>query len=96
MADKQPVRVTIHGQQYTLMAPGDPRAVEHIAATVDGLMSSISEKSPTADTARIAVLACLHLADRLHTLEEELNSLRSRVERKSEEFALLLEQAIEE
>ena len=54
---------------------------------MDELMLSIAAKAPNADSTRIAVLACLHLADRLHTLEQDLNQLKERVDRKSEEFA---------
>ena len=93
--EKQPVRVTILSQSFTLLAKGDPREVELLAASVDELMSSIAAKAPNADTTRVAVLACLHLADRLHDLEKDLSSLRERVGRKSEEFAALLEQAFE-
>ena len=92
---KQPVRVTILSQSFTLLAQGDPREVERLARSVDELMSSIAAKAPNADTTRVAVLACLHLADRLHDLEADLASLRERVGRKSEEFAALLEQAFE-
>jgi hypothetical protein len=42
------------------------------------------------------VLACLHLADRLRGLEEELNRLKDRVEQKSEQFRLMLEHALED
>src|SRR5579863_4314376 len=93
--DKQPVRVTILSQQYTLLARGDPHEVEQLAASIDELMLSIAAKAPNADTTRIAVLACLHLADRLHTLEQDLANLKERVGRKSEHFAALLEQAID-
>ena len=37
----------------------------------------------------------MHLADRLHHLEQDLNQLKERVDRKSEEFAGMLEQALE-
>ncbi len=94
--EKRPVRVTILSQSYALLTAGDPREVEDLARGVDELMLSIAAKSPNADSTRIAVLACLHLADRLHTLEQDLNRLRERVDRKSEEFAGLLEQALEE
>ena len=94
-ANKQPVRVTILNQPYTLLAKGDPRDVEELAGSVDELMLSIAAKAPNADTTRVAVLACLHLADRLRTLEQDLNSLRERVGRKSEEFAALLERAFD-
>jgi cell division protein ZapA len=93
--EKRSVRVTILSQSYTLLTAGDPREVEEQAHNVDELMLSIAGKSPNADSTRIAVLACLHLADRLHSLQTDLSDLKQRVERKSEEFAGLLEQALE-
>ncbi|MEO8593578.1 MAG: cell division protein ZapA [Candidatus Solibacter sp.] len=94
--DKQPVRVTILSRAYTLLTSGDTREVEEVAAGVNDLMLSIAAKSPNADSTRIAVLACLHLADRLRTLERDLNQLKQRVDRKSEEFSWMLEQLIDE
>ena len=94
--EKRPVRVTILSQSYTLLTAGYPREVEELAQWVDELMLSIAAKSPNADSTRIAVLACVHLADRLRELERDLNQLKERVDRKSEEFAGLLERALEE
>jgi len=94
--EKRPVRVTILSQSYTLLTAGDPREVEELAQRLDELMLSIAAKSPNADSTRIAVLACLNLADRLRNLERELSHLKERVDRKSEEFAGLLERALEE
>jgi len=93
-SEKQPVRVTILSRPYTLLATGDPREVEEVAASVDELMLSIAAKAPNADSTRIAVLACLHLADRLRTLERDLSRLRERVDSKSEQFKDMLEQVI--
>src|SRR5512135_1112029 len=92
--DRQQVRVTILSRPYTLLATGDPRDVEEVAASVNDLMLSIAAKVPNADSTRIAVLACLHLADKLRTLERDLNSLKERVDRKSVEFAGMLEQVL--
>ena len=94
-SDKHPVRVTILSQSFTLLAKGDPREVERLAQSVDELMSSIAAKAPNADSTRVAVLACLHLADRLHSLEQDLAALKERIGRKSEEFAAMLEQAFD-
>src|SRR6476659_6399572 len=69
--DRQQVRVTILSRPYTLLATGDPREVEEVAASVNDLMLSIAAKSPNADSTRIAVLACLHLADKLHEFEQK-------------------------
>uniref|UniRef100_Q029R1 Cell division protein ZapA n=1 Tax=Solibacter usitatus (strain Ellin6076) TaxID=234267 RepID=Q029R1_SOLUE len=93
--EKQQVRVTILSRPYTLLTSGDPGEVEQVAASVDELMLSIASKAPNADSTRIAVLACLHLADKLRAIERDLNQLKERVDRKSEEFAGMLEQIIE-
>jgi len=94
MEDKRSVRVTILNQPYTL-AGDDPREIEELAESVDELLHSIAAKAPSADATRIAVLACLHLTDRLHTLERDLTSLKERVGRKTQEFAGLLGRALD-
>ena len=94
--DRQQVRVTILSRPYTQLTSGDSREVEEVAASVNELMLSIAAKAPNADSTRIAVLACLHLADRMRALERDLSQLKQRVDRKSEEFAGMLEQLIED
>ena len=94
-ADKKPVRVTIFSQSYTLRASGDAREILDLAAVVARLMADIASKSGDTEPSRVAVLACLHMADRLRTLERELTDLKTRVEEKSSQYSLLLEQALE-
>ena len=93
--DRQQVRVTILSRPYTLLTSGDSHEVEEVAASVNELMLSIASKAPNADSTRIAVLACLHLADKLREMEREFSLLKARVDRKSLEFAGMLEQVIE-
>ncbi len=88
--ERQTVEVTILSRQYKLMV-ADPRETEEVAASVNELMLSIAGKAPNADSTRIAVLACLHLADKLRAAEKQLQSF----EDKSERFALLLEEALD-
>ena len=92
--EKQPVRVTILSRPYVLRTTGDPREVEELARSVDELMLTIAARAPNADSTHIAVLACMHLADKLHSLEKDLTELKQRVDRKSGEFAGMLEQLI--
>jgi cell division protein ZapA len=92
--EKQPVRVTILSRPYTLLATGDPREVEEVAASVDALMLSIAGKAPNADSTRIAVLACLHLADKLRLVEKEVAELRQQKDSRSGEYAAMLERLI--
>ena len=94
MDDKQTVQVTIFRQTYTLRALDDEGDVQELADSVDQLMNAIAARSSSSDPLRVAVLASLHLADRLRTLERELNELKKRVGEKSEQFRLLLDEAL--
>jgi cell division protein ZapA len=94
--EKQPVRVTVTilSRPYTLLANGDPREVEEVAASVNDLMLSIASKSPNADSTRIAVLACMHLADKLRALERDIGEVKERADRRNEELAVVVEQLL--
>jgi cell division protein ZapA len=94
--NKRTVRVTIFNQPYTVSAVGDPRETEELAAQIDELMSSIARRAGNLDTTRTAVLACLHLADRLRTVERQLDALRNGINVKTRDFAQLLDQAVGE
>jgi cell division protein ZapA len=91
--ERKTVRVTIFNQTYTLAATDNAEEIEALAHTVDELMTSIAPRAGNMDANRIAVLACLHLADRLQSTERELNDLKGRVDEKSRHFALLLDEA---
>jgi len=78
-ADKKLVRVTIFQQPYTLRSSGEPGETESLAQAVDTLMNQIASRSSGADPTRVAVLACLHLADQVRQLERDYESLCSRI-----------------
>ena len=86
--DKQQVKVTILNQSFTLLTAGDPAEMIELAQQVDDLMTSIARKSPNLDSTRVAVFACLHLADQLRSRHIQLDD-------KLREFTGLLEKAIE-
>jgi len=88
---KQPVRVHIFNQTYTLLADGDPGEVQAVAQQIDDLMVTIAGRANTGDSTRVAVLACLHLADQLRSAESRLHQL----EDKSARIAGMLEQALD-
>jgi len=90
---KQVVRITIFNQTYSVTTSGSPSETEALAHEVDELMSSIARRAGNLDATRTAVLACLHLADRLRAAEQELGALKLSVDHKSRDFALLLDQA---
>ena len=94
MPNTEPVRVTIFNQTYSLVASEEPGRIEDLAHRIDELMSSIAARAGNVDSNRIAVLACLHLADQVESLERELAELKNKVEDKAREFSVLLDGAI--
>jgi len=93
-AERKSVRVTIYNQPYTLVASEEPGQVEALAHMVDELMTEIAPRAGNVEASRVAVLACLHLADRLKIMESELAGLRARVDGKAREFTVLLDEAL--
>ena len=71
MPNTEPVRVTIFNQTYSLVASEEPGRIEELAHRIDELMSSIAARAGNVDSNRIAVLACLHLADQVESLERK-------------------------
>jgi cell division protein ZapA len=92
-APKEIVRVAIFNQTYSVSTSGDPRDTEELAQEIDELMSAIARRAGNLDSTRTAVLACLHLADRLRTAERQLAMLRDSVDHKSRDLGSLLDQA---
>jgi cell division protein ZapA len=87
---RQPVPVQIFNQSYSLVVDADPVEVQEIAQQVDELMASIANRTASGDSTRVAVLACLHLADKLRAAEKQLQLF----EDKSGRIATLLEEAL--
>jgi cell division protein ZapA len=92
--ERKTVHVTIFNQPYTLAVSGETGEVETLAHSVDQLMTDIARQAGNVEGSRVAVLACLHLADRLRGLEQELTDFRSQVGEKTRRFSLLLDEAI--
>jgi cell division protein ZapA len=93
---KKVIRVSIFNQNYTLTSSGDSDETESLAHEIDDLMSSIARRAGNLDSTRTAVLACLHLADKLRTAERKLEDLKQAVELKTRDFYIRLDEAIRE
>jgi cell division protein ZapA len=66
----QSVRVEIFDQPYNLRG-SDPEYVLRLAEYVDAKMRAVAEQTQTVDTARLAVLAALNIADEYHLLKRK-------------------------
>ncbi len=65
------VRVEIFDQAYNLRG-SDPEYILKLADYVDGKMRAVAQATSTVDTARLAVLAALNIADEYHLLKRQL------------------------
>jgi cell division protein ZapA len=91
---KSQVRLSIYNQNFSLLVAGDPAEIEQAAQEVDELMTTIA-RSGNMDSTRVAVLACLHLQDRVRTLEREFAEMKSRVDDRTRRLSTLLDSVIE-
>jgi cell division protein ZapA len=66
------VRVEIFDQPYNLRG-SDADYILKLADYVDGKMRAVAEQTNTVDTARLAVLAALNIADEYHLLKKNLD-----------------------
>ena len=65
------VRVEIFDQGYNLRGT-DPDYILKLAEYVDTKMRAVSQATHTVDTARLAVLAALNIADEYHLLKKKI------------------------
>lgn len=84
MSEKRSICVQIFGQEYHLRSDGDEAAMQRAAALVDEKMHLVNQRTKTADTLNIAVLAGLNianllLAERAQRASEEVNPAESSV-----------------
>lgn len=89
--EKKLVRVTIFQQPYTLRSSGSESGeTEALAQAVDSLMNQIASRTSGADPTRVAVLACLHLADKVRHMERESERISARLAALDERLAASL------
>ncbi len=96
MESRKSVRVTIYNQPYTLGVSGEPGELEELAQSVDTLMTTIAQRAGNVDGMKVAVLACLQLADQARGMERDLNDLKARVDSQARACAGLLDEALAE
>jgi len=65
MDAKNVVQVEIFGHKYTIRGEAEHDYIVDVAAYVDRRMREITERLPVASLSKVAVLACLNIADEL-------------------------------
>nr|UXE46228.1 cell division protein ZapA [uncultured bacterium] len=74
--NQQSVRVEIFDQTYNLRGT-DAEYITRLAEYVDAKIRTIAQQTATVDSVRLAVLAAINIADELHIIKRQHESLSS-------------------
>ena len=96
MADDQKnvIHVEILGQQYSIRSALESSYVSDVASYVQEMMRTVAERSPAADSVRVAVLAALNIADEYCRFRDDLVSDKNAVKQRTLEIEAIVDQAI--
>src|ERR1700758_5798360 len=94
-ANNASVRVEIFDQSYNLRG-SDPEYILKLADYVDSKMRAVSEQTHTVDTARLAVLAALNIADEFHLLKRKADSGSSDSSKRTKQLLNALDEVLVE
>ena len=86
----QSVTVKIFHRSYRLRSRGNADYIRDLADYVDRQMVQISDRTPTVDSLRVAILAALSIADECVSARRRLERVEATVCRKSGELNELL------
>lgn len=87
--------VEIFGSVYQVRGRDDTGYLQSLADLVDRRMREVAEHASTADTARIAILAALNLADELFRIQKRQEGERVEIRDKVAVLAEELNQALD-
>ncbi|MCC6265754.1 MAG: cell division protein ZapA [Bryobacterales bacterium] len=76
-SSKRTYKVRIFQQTYSVVSSASEAEFQAIADHVDQLMHTIASRSGSTDGTRAAVMAAMHLADRLRQAEKRLESMHA-------------------
>ena len=89
------IKVDIYDQSYNLRGT-DPDYIQKLADYVDLKMRAVAEKTSTADSLRVAVLAALNIADEYHLLKKKYDSIANTYLERANSLSGMLDEVIGE
>lgn len=89
------VRVEIFDQGYNLRGT-DPDYILKLAEYVDTKMRAVSQQTHTVDTARLAVLAAINIADEFHMMRRKMDGGTTDSSRRAKQLLNALDEVLDE
>ncbi len=87
--------VEIFGTVYNVRGEKDPEYLQELAGLVDGRMREIAQQVSTVDTAKIAILAALNIADEVLQCRNQQEGERVLIEERVTKLTGELEKALQ-
>ena len=94
-ASNSSVRVEIFDQGYNLRGT-DPDYILKLAEYVDAKMRAVAEQTHTVDSARLAVLAALNIADEFHLMKRRAEGGTSESSKRTRQLLNALDEVLQE
>jgi cell division protein ZapA len=94
MNDRGITTVKIFGKDYPIASDQNPEYIEKLAEFVDCKMNEIAEGGDSLSTSRVAVLACLNIADELMRTKSEKDRFIRLIEGRIAKAAKMVEDKI--
>jgi cell division protein ZapA len=93
---KQSTRVEILGVEIRIRSDADRAYVAEVARFVDSKLKEIQDRDPVVARERLAILACMNIADQLIREREETRQAMDGLESRVRALSTLLEQGLAE
>jgi len=94
-ATNNSVRVEIFDQGYNLRGT-DPDYILKLAEYVDAKMRAVAEQTHTVDSARLAVLAALNIADEFHLMKRKADGGSSESSKRTRQLLSALDEVLQD
>jgi cell division protein ZapA len=88
------VKVNIYGNEYSIIGEAQPEYIQKIAEYVNARMKDIAKTISNGNTAQIAILAALNIADEYFQMQEIKGDLSGEMERKTNALISMLEEGL--
>src|SRR5260370_203517 len=88
------IPINVQGQQYPIRTSLEPEYVLQLAVFVDEKMRPPRESTPSGDSARVAVLAALNIADELVRCRDATDQRNGQLAERTEELERLLDRLL--
>jgi len=89
---KKKINVTIDGRNFIVVGDSSEEYVKALADYVDKKIKEMTSKNDKLSSSMAATLACLNIADELHRIYTELESLKSKAKAPMENYDNLINQ----